>query len=128
MHMLVISDGINTVTFPKTRNITHAGELEGTATVMSDGTEMFDVVGFRKNVTYVYDYVPQAIFDDLMPMLRRRRYVTATVLDVDNKVRTQLYSVIYPTAEAYKLTENGAVWHNVKIVLKAKEVVNSDSE
>jgi len=125
MHKLTISDGENSVVFPKTRKITHEGELEGNETTMGDGSEMFDIVGFRKIVTYVYDYLPQSIFDRLIPMLRKHKYVSSTYLDLDNTEKTQQFSVEYPSAEAFKLTANGAVWHNVIIKMRAKDVEQS---
>ena len=122
-HCLKISVGLTNVEFPYTTKITHSGDLEGTASVMADGTETFDVVGFRGKVTYRYDYVPQSVFDVLMPLLRQHRYLFATVLDIDNVEKKSRYSIAYPTAEAFKLTKDGgAVWHNVTITLTAKEV------
>ena len=123
MHTLIITDGISTVQFPKTKHITHGGSLEGTETTMSDGTKMFDAVGFRKSITYEFDYLPQAVFDTLIPMLRKHRYITATVLDLDNVEKTALFAVEYPTATAFKLVKGkGAVWHGVTIELTKKEV------
>ena len=118
----IVKDDVQ-VEFPETTRITHSGELEGTVSVMADGTETFDVVGFRSQVVYQYDYVPQRVFDTLIPLLRTHRYFNARVLDVDNNEKEALYSVSYPTAEAFKLTKDGkAVWHNVTIKLTAKEV------
>ncbi len=126
MHTLVITDGTNTVKFPKTRNITHGGVREGTETVMSDGSRVFDTIGFRKSVTYVYDYVPQNVFNVLIPMIRSHRYITATIIDLDNTEKTELFSIEYPTAKAFKLIKGvGAVWHDVTIELVAKGVETS---
>lgn len=123
MHVLRITSGDVSIEFPRTSKITHGGELEGTESKMADGSLTFDVTGFRATVTYEYDYLPQSVFNSLIPLLRKHKYLTATVLDVDNVEKTALYSVAYPTAEAYKLTrEGGAIWHNATIKLTAKEV------
>lgn len=122
-HQLRITHGDTEIVFPATTNITHGGELEGTETKMADGSLAFDVLGFRAVVTYRYDYLPQVAFDALIPLLRGHKYLTATVLDIDNTEKTASCSVSYPTAEAFKLTSDGkAVWHNVEIKLTAKEV------
>lgn len=122
-HQLKIAHGDTEIVFPVTTNISHGGELEGSETKMADGSLAYDVLGFRAAVTYKYDYLPQIVFDALIPLLRGHRYLTATVLDVDNEEKTASYSVSYPTAEAFKLTKDGkAVWHNVEIKLTAKEV------
>lgn len=123
MHVLTISDGVTSVVFPKTRKISHGGELSGKETTMSDGTLVFDAIGFRKSITYEYDYLPQSVFDVLIPMLRGHRYVTATYLDLDNVEKTASFNVAYPTAQAFKITpDGGAVWHKVTINLTAKKV------
>lgn len=122
-HKLKIILNDTQVEFPETRQISHAGKLEGTSCTMADGTETFDVTGFRSEVTYRYDYVPQKVFDTLIPLLRVHRYFDAVVLDVDNVEKQAKYSLAYPTAKAFKLTnDGGAVWHNVTIKLTAKEV------
>ena len=123
-HQLKITHGDTEIVFPVTTNITHGGELEGTESKMADGMLTYDVLGFRAVVAYKYDYLPQLVFDALIPLLRGHRYLTATVLDVDNAEKTSLYSVSYPTAKAFRLTKGGkAVWHDVEIKLTAKEVI-----
>lgn len=122
-HQLKITHGDTEIVFPVTTNISQGGELEGAESKMADGSLVYDVLGFRAVVTYKYDYLPQLVFDALIPLLRGHKYLTATVLDIDNTEKTALYSVSYPTAEAFKLTNDGkAVWHNVEIKLTAKEV------
>ena len=128
IHKLVVTDGSAVVNFPKTRRISHSGTLEGEETVMSDGTEVFDAIGFRKSVTYGYDWLPQSVFDVLIPMLRNTKYLTVTYLDLDNEEKTGLFSIEYPTAEAFKLTDSGgAVWHNVTLSMRAREVEVRDN-
>lgn len=125
-HQLVITHGDTEIVFPVTTKIRHGGELEGTENKMADGSLVFDVLGFRHVVTYEYDYLPQVVFDALVPLIRSHRYITAKVLDVNNREKNAQYSVIYPTAEALKLTSDGrAMWHNVEIKLTAKEVDKS---
>lgn len=122
-HQLTIIHGNTEIIFPVTTNIKHGGELEGTEIKMADGSLTFDVIGFRSDIRYKYDYLPQVVFNALIPLLRAHKYLSATILDVDNVEKTSLYSVSYPTAEAFKLTRDGkAVWHNVEIKLTAKDV------
>ena len=122
-HQLKITHDTSEVVFPVTRKITHGGELEGTEVKMADGTLVFDIMGFRAEVTYEYDYLPQEVIDAIAYLLRRHRYLTATFLDVNNIEKTDTFSMSYPTAESFKLTNDGkAIWHNVRIKLKAKEV------
>lgn len=123
MHVLVISaDGVS-VTFPRTTKIQHGGYLEGEETVMADGSLMFDVTGFRQNLIYTWDYVPQKVFDELFPLLRKHKYLECKYLDVDNTEKTAKFKIEYPTPEAWKLTANGAIWHNVSLNMTAKDVV-----
>ncbi len=122
MHALVITSEDTTITFPTTKRIQHGGELEGAETVMSDGTLVFDVTGFRKNIKYSWDYIPQSVFDAFIPLLRKHKYFSCTYLDIDNTEKTAMFKIEYPTPEAWKLTANGAIWHNVSLNMTAKDV------
>ena len=122
-HILVITNGTNTVTLPVTKRITHSGSFEGTETVMADGTEKCDITGFRMTITYAYSYIPAADMAALHMLLRSGKYFTCTYLDVDNAEKTAAFKISYPQTDVFMYKGDVAVWQNASITLTAKGVI-----
>ncbi len=122
-HRLVISNGTISVTLPSVKNIVYTGTLEGDETIMADGSETTDVIGFRPQITYTYDYVPASDLATLHTLLKGNKYLTCTYLDDSNTEVTAVCKVSYPTPTIFKYKGDVAVWHNVSIVLTSRTVI-----
>lgn len=123
MTEIKISDGITTITMPRTRQVQDAGELAYIEKEMASGKRVRDVKGFRPGFTYSWDYVPASTITALITMLRSGSYFTVDYFDLDGVDKTDVFSVDYPTFKVFTFRKGVAVWHDCTLTIKAQGVV-----
>lgn len=122
MTEITISNGMTTITMPRTRQVQEAGELVYTEKPMASGKLVRDVNGFRAGYTYTWDYVPAATITALVTMLRSGGYFTVNYFDVDGTDKSGLFAVDYPKFELFTFRKGVAMWHNCTLTIKAQGV------
>ena len=122
MTEIKISNGVTTITMPRTRQVKDTGELVYIETQMASGKLVRDVKGFRPSFTYTWDYVPAATITALVTMLRAGGYFTVDYFDVDGTDKTGVFKVDYPTFEVFTFRKGVAMWHNCTLTIKAQGV------
>jgi hypothetical protein len=122
MTEIKISDGITTITMPRTRQVQDAGELAYIEKEMASGKRVRDVKGFRPGFTYTWDYVPASTITALVTMLRSGSFFTVDYFDVDGTDKTGLFAIDYPSFEVFTFKGGVAVWHNCTLTIRAQGV------
>ena len=123
MDRITISDGVTTVTMPRTRKVTDAGAPEYKEIKMAGGKLVRELTGFRPGFRYEWDYVPAASISELTAMLRTGGFFIVEYFDIDGTDRSGIFSVSYPSVEVFRFRNGIAVWHNCSLTILSQEVV-----
>lgn len=122
MTEIKISNGVTTITMPRTRRVSDAGEKVYKENKMASGALVRDVTGFRPGFTYTWDWVPAETIRALITMLRAGSFFTVDYFDVDGVDKTGLFSVSYPAFEVFAFRNGVAMWHNCTLTIRAQGV------
>ena len=122
MTQITISDGITTITMPKTKKVSDAGALEYKEQNTAGGRIVRKITGFRPGFTYTWDYVPAATIAALVALLRVGTFFTVGYFDVDGTDKSGTFSVDYPAFNLFKFVNGVGMWHNCTLTIKAQEV------
>jgi len=122
MMQITISDGTTTITMPRTKKVTDAGEWEYDEIKMASKKVVREMTGFRIGFTYEWDYVQASLIATLKTLLRAKTFFTVTYFDIDGATGSGTFSVSYPAPEVFKFKNGIAMWHNFKLTIKAQEV------
>jgi hypothetical protein len=122
MTEITISNGVTSVTMPRTRQVAEAGELVCRESAMASGMLVRDIKGFRPGFTYTWDWVPAATINALVAMLRSGGFFTVDYFDVDGTDKTGLFVVEYPSFEVFTFRDGVPVWHNCTLTIRAQGV------
>ena len=122
MTQITISNGVTTITMPRTRKVSEAGELVYTEKQMASGKMVRDVKGFRAGYVYKWDWVPASTINDLVAMLRTGSYFTVDYFDTDGTDKSGTFSIDYPSFEVFTFRDGVAMWHNCNLTIRAQEV------
>ena len=123
MDKITITNGITTIEMPRTKKVTDAGAMEYVELTMAGGKTVREMIGFRAGFTYSWDYVPAAIINSLIALLRSGSYFTVDYFDIDGTEKSGVFSVSYPAFEVFTYKNGAPVWHNCSLTIKAQEVV-----
>lgn len=122
-HKLVIATDTESVTLPVTKSISVSGKLESTEIIMANGTTKYDVVGFRKKITYSYRYIAADVMANLHMLLRNNVFFNCTYLDVDNVEKTEVFKISYPETSVFMYKDGVAVWQDAVLTLTARDLM-----
>lgn len=123
MTQITISDGVTSITMPRTRKVTDAGELVFTEKTMASGLRVRDIKGFRPGFTYEWDWVPAATINTLVSMLRTGSFFTVDYFDVDGADKQGAFSIDYPGFRVFTFRNGVPMWHDCTLTIKAQGVV-----
>lgn len=123
MNEITISDGVTTITMPRTKKVSDAGAPEYKEIKMAGGKYVREMKGFRPGFKYAWDYVPAATITALITLLRTGGFFTVGYFDLDGTDKSGTFSVSYPTFEVFKFVDGAAMWHNCTLTIKSQEVV-----
>lgn len=122
MTQITISNGTTTITMPRTKKVSDAGELVFAEKTMASGLRVRDIKGFRPGFKYEWDYVPATTVTALISLLRTGGFFTVNYFDVDGTDKTGVFSIDYPSPGVFKFKDGVAMWHGFTLVLKAQGV------
>ena len=122
MTEIKISNGVTTITMPRTRRVVDAGEKVYTEKKMAGGALVRDVTGFRPGFTYTWDWVPAATITALVTMLRTGSFFTVDYFDVDGVDKAGLFAIGYPSFQVFAFRNGVAMWHNCTLTIRAQGV------
>lgn len=123
MTQITISDGITTITMPKTRNIKVGGKIVSSETEMASGKRVSEITGCRIIIDADWDYVPSETMAALTTMLRKGLFFTVGYPDPDGTDKSAAFSISIPTPGIFKFVSGSPMWHGVSLVMTSQEVV-----
>lgn len=123
MDKIVITDGVTTITMPRTRDLLDIGANEAVPVTMASGRIVKEVRGFRPGYRARWDWVPAGIITQLLGMIRANGFLTVTIPDPVTGTHTGLFEIEYPSLKVFRYKDGVARWHDVVLVMKAQEVV-----
>lgn len=123
MTQITISDGTTTITMPRTKKVSDAGELVYTEKQMASGLRVRDIKGFRPGFKYEWDFVPATTATALMQLLRTGGFFTVNYFDVDGADKSGTFSIDYPSPGVFKFKDGVAMWHGFTLAIKSQGVV-----
>lgn len=115
------ADGTQSVTMPRCKYMS-GGEPEYKETKMASGKKVRDIVGFRRKLTAVWDYVPDADIKKLHSFLREGKYLRVQYTDLTGDVDAK-FDISYPETDVFRFREGVPIWHNVSVTMTAQEVI-----
>jgi hypothetical protein len=95
MTEITISNGITSITMPRTRQVADV-ERKYLRKTNGERGDSRDVMGFRPGFTYTWDWVRAETIKSLIAMLRCGRFY-CRILDVDGVDKTGLFAIDYPS-------------------------------
>lgn len=119
---IIISDGITTITMPRTKKISISGQEVANEVTMASGKTVKEMIGFRTKITAEWDYVPASTIAALHTMLRQGGYFTVGYPDPDGTDKSGKFSISYPTSKIFKFVSGVAMWYGVTLTMTAQEV------
>lgn len=122
MDKITISNGVTTITMPRTNSVVDSGEVLATESTMASGKIVRDIKGFRAGFTYSWDYVPADTIAQLVAFARTGGFFTVGYFDVDGTEKSGTFSLSYPAFGVFCYKNGVAVWHNCKLTIKAQGV------
>ena len=123
MTQIIISNGVTSITMPRTRKVTEAGELVFTEKPMASGLRVRDIIGFRPGFSYEWDYVPSSTITPLVTMLRTGGFFTVNYFDTDGTDKQGVFSIDYPSFRIFTFRNDVPMWRDCKLTIKAQGVV-----
>lgn len=108
---------------PRVRNVTVGGEEVANEVTMASGKIVKEMTGFRVVVTAEWEWLPAEIITALHTMLRRGGFFTVSYPDPASGDVTASFSVTYPTSKIFRFAGTSPRWYDVKLTMKAQEVV-----
>lgn len=123
MDKITISDGLTTITMPRTRKLNVGGEIVSSETKMASGKRVAEVVGCRITIKADWDYVPAETMAALTTMLRKGLFFTVGYPDPDGTDKSAAFSISIPAPGIFKFVSGVPMWHGVSLTMAAQEVV-----
>ena len=123
LNKITISDGITTITMPKTREINVGGKIASSEIEMASGKRVAEVTGCRIIINAGWDYVPADTMAALTTMLRKGLFFTVGYPDPDGSYKSAAFSISIPAPGIFKFISGTPMWHGVSLVMASQEVV-----
>jgi len=120
---ITISNGVTTITMPRTKDITSSDSEVSKVITMASGKTVKEMIGFRAVVTAKWDYVPVATITALQTMLRAGGWFTVGYPDPDGTDKSIKMSISMPQPKVFKFVNSVPMWHDVSLTMTAQEVV-----
>ena len=123
MDKITISDGITTITMPRTKSPKVGGEEVCKEITMASGKKVKEMIGVRTAIAAEWDYVPAATMAALTTMLRKGGYFTVGYPDPDGTDKSGSYDITIPSPGIFRFVGTTPMWHGVSLTMTAQEVV-----
>ncbi len=119
---IATSDRQTSITLPRVRDVKVGAEEVCNTVTMASGKRVKDMIGYRPTVTAAWDYVPAATLQQLAVMLRSDGffYVRYPAPEGDAE---GTFEIEYPEMSVFRYKDGVAVWHDVTLKMKSREVV-----
>ena len=90
---------------------------------MAGGNVVRDIKGFRPGYSFSWDYIPAAVVNQLIPMLRAGGYFTVEYPDTDGTDKTGVFLISYPQPKVFKFIGGVPMWHDFSLTISSRVVI-----
>lgn len=113
---------------PVTRSIEIDGEYESKETTMASGRLVRDIIGWRVKLTADWEWVPDGLLAQLVPIARSGRFVEILYPDSTGKDTSGIFSIEIGPQKIFKFRDGEPYWYNVQLTATAQEVTAYDPD
>lgn len=114
-------DKSRSITLPRVRDIEVGAEEESKTVTMASGKTVKDILGYRANITAVWDWVPADLVTQLLRLLKSGAFLWVEYPAPDGS-GAGFFSIEYPTLSVFCYHDGIPVWHDMTLSMTAKEV------
>lgn len=107
---------------PVTRSLEVGGSLVAKEATMADGTIVRDMIGYRKELNAEWEWVPDGLLQQLLPIIRSGEFVSIIYPDPVDGEKTEMFLVTLNPQKIFKFRNGEPFWYSVKIKAEAQEV------
>lgn len=115
------SDKSHSVTLPRVRDIEVGAEEESKTVTMASGKTVKDILGYRTNITAVWDWIPADLVTELLNLLKTGAFLWVEYPAPDGS-NAGFFSIEYPTLSVFCYHSGIPVWHDMTLSMTAQEV------
>ena len=113
---------ISGISMPRTRTLEVGGSYLAKETTMASGKIVRDIIGYRKELTAEWEWVPDGLLQELLPIVRSGEFVTIEYPDPAQGDTSGVFSIEVDPQKIFKFKDGMPYWYSVKIKATAQEV------
>lgn len=111
---------------PVTRSLEIGGEYESKETTMASGRLVRDIIGWRAKLTADWEWVPDGLLAQLVPIARSGQFVEILYPDSTGEDAAGTFSIEIGGQKIFKFRDGQPYWYNVQLTATAQEVTRYD--
>lgn len=115
------ADKSRSITLPRVRDIEVGAEEESKTVTMASGKTVKDILGYRTNITAVWDWIPADLVTELLNLLKTGAFLWVEYPAPDGS-NAGFFSIEYPTLSVFCYHNGIPVWHDMTLSMTAQEV------
>lgn len=115
------ADKSRSITLPRVRDIEVGAEEESKTVTMASGKTVKDILGYRANITAVWDWIPADLVTELLNLLKSGAFLWVEYPAPDGS-GAGFFSIEYPTLSVFCYRDGIPVWHDMTLSMTAQEV------
>ena len=123
MQQITITNGIITVTMPKTKKLDIGGVFVRKEVTMANGKSIHEMIGTRISINASWEALPQSTINSLVPLLRMGEFLTVGYPDPDGTDKSADFSITIPSPGVFKYLAGNPVWSGIVLNMISQEVV-----
>lgn len=113
---------ISGIAMPKTRTLEVGGSYLAKEATMASGKIVRDIIGYRKELTAEWEWIPDGLLQQLLPLIRSGGFLEIEYPDPVEGDTSGLFSVEVDPQKIFKFRNGEPYWYSVKIKATAQEV------
>lgn len=108
---------------PRTKTLEVGGYYESKEATMASGKIVRDVLGWRREITASWEWVPAGLLSQLVPIVRGGAFVQIDYPDSDGKEASGLFAVEIGNQKIFKFVNGVPMWYGVELKATSQEVL-----
>lgn len=113
---------IGGITMPRTRTLEVGGSFEAKETTMASGKVVKDIVGWRKKLTASWEWLPDGLLNQLIPLVRSGDFLEIKYPDPAGGDTSGKFSIDIGNQKVFRYRSGEPYWYNVEMTATAQEV------
>ena len=110
------------IEMPRTRTLEVGGSYLAKETTMASGKIVRDIIGYRKELTAEWEWLPDGLLQRLLPIVRSGDFVSIGYPDPVQGDTSGIFSIEVDSQKIFKFKDGKPYWYGVKIKAVAQEV------